>query len=90
MKGIGVPLTFRKWNTDQAVSAAPNAMNGIAVGSLAPSGSNPGRFSALSTVTAKNTKRDVNTPKISNPIGVSNVRVFLVPVAVVCNRVIHC
>ena len=81
MKGTGVPFTFRKCNTDQAVTDTPIAIIGIDTRSLAPYGRGRGRFSNLSTKIAVDTNRAVNAPKINNPIGVRSVLVLFVPVA---------
>jgi hypothetical protein len=81
LKGTGVPFTFRKCNTDQAVTDTPTAIIGIDTRSLAPSGRGRGRFRNLSIIIAADTNRAINAPKIITPIGVRRVRVFFVPVA---------
>jgi hypothetical protein len=64
-------------------------MIGTDIGILKESGNMPGRFNIRSTNIAKITNAAVRTANTMTPIGVSNVRVFFVPVAALCRKFIQ-
>ena len=88
MKGTGVPLAFKKYKTDQKVTAIPITIKGIDNSNLASSGTNRGKFSSLSTNIAASIITVRIVLKIMIPIGVRRVLVFLLPVAILLNKLI--
>ena len=89
LNGTGVPRTLRKWKADQPASATPAAISKTDRGNRNDPGTGAGSFSRVSTTTEATTKETVKRPKTSTPTGVSNVRVFFVPVAAAWIRSIH-
>jgi len=89
LNGTGVPRTLRKWKADQPASAAPAEISKTDRGNRNDPGTGAGSFSRVSTATEAPIKETVKRPNTIAPTGVSNVRVFFVPVATAWIRSIH-